>query len=342
MPRLFSFLKGRGHRLEFVVGVMKVTNGRKGDAPRRECTAPRPRRGPRGGEALAGVRRRARVRVQGAGRRDERADGLRGPADVRREPQRAQRRQGEQPQRLPPQVAQDRRGRRGARDTQAQARHLLPRGHARAMVARRHLGGRHRAGDVRVRRVHPQGRARGVQAGHILAVELGGLEPLLRPRRRGGGVPPPRPVGHAVLLPVARRHLHELQGRLVGRLAGRRDRDRAGRRRAQALPGLRRGRHRERGLLGGIPRRAARARAGRRSPRGLRQPRRARGRRLAPVPGLRLAALRDAPAAQPPERLLGHVSVNLFFTSFAKQAHRSRKGGFTGCANAFSPIPVTA
>lgn len=38
----------------------------------------------------------------------------------------------------------------------------------------------------------------------------------------------------------------------------------------------------------------------------------------------------------------GSVSVNLFFTSFAKQAHRSRKGGFTGCANVFSPIPVTA
>lgn len=36
------------------------------------------------------------------------------------------------------------------------------------------------------------------------------------------------------------------------------------------------------------------------------------------------------------------VSVNLFFTSFAKQAHRSRKGGFTGCASVFSPIPVTA
>lgn len=41
-------------------------------------------------------------------------------------------------------------------------------------------------------------------------------------------------------------------------------------------------------------------------------------------------------------RMLSVVSVNLFFTSFAKQAHRSRKGGFTGCANAFSPIPVTA
>lgn len=37
-----------------------------------------------------------------------------------------------------------------------------------------------------------------------------------------------------------------------------------------------------------------------------------------------------------------YVSVNLFFTSFAKQAHRSRKGGFTGCASVFSPIPVTA
>lgn len=40
--------------------------------------------------------------------------------------------------------------------------------------------------------------------------------------------------------------------------------------------------------------------------------------------------------------LYADVSVNLFFTSFAKQAHRSRKGGFTGCANVFSPIPVTA
>ncbi len=44
----------------------------------------------------------------------------------------------------------------------------------------------------------------------------------------------------------------------------------------------------------------------------------------------------------PREVALDVVSVNLFFTSFAKQAHRSRKGGFTGCANAFSPIPVTA
>ena len=36
-----------------------------------------------------------------------------------------------------------------------------------------------------------------------------------------------------------------------------------------------------------------------------------------------------------------YVSVNLFFTSFANQTRRSRKGGFTACANVFSPIPVT-
>ena len=42
------------------------------------------------------------------------------------------------------------------------------------------------------------------------------------------------------------------------------------------------------------------------------------------------------------EAMAAFVSVNLFFTSFAKQARRSRKGGFTGCANVFSPIPVTA
>ena len=39
--------------------------------------------------------------------------------------------------------------------------------------------------------------------------------------------------------------------------------------------------------------------------------------------------------------LLFRVSVNLFFTSFANQTRRSRKGGFTGCANVFSPVPAT-
>ena len=69
------------------------------------------------------------------------------------------------------------------------------------------------------------------------------------------------------------------------------------------------------------------------------------GVRTAPVPWARCASSRFASAFEDWVAWLAlHmcVSVNLFFTSFAKQAHRSRKGGFTGCANAFSPIPVTA
>ena len=53
-----------------------------------------------------------------------------------------------------------------------------------------------------------------------------------------------------------------------------------------------------------------------------------------------MEALRPKPRGRP--KGSSPVSVNLFFTSFAKQARRSRKGGFTGCANVFSPIPVTA
>ena len=57
-------------------------------------------------------------------------------------------------------------------------------------------------------------------------------------------------------------------------------------------------------------------------------------------------ALRPGPKGRPrgsrsKPRARTRVSVNLFFTSFAKQARRSRKGGFTGCANVISPIPVT-
>ena len=57
------------------------------------------------------------------------------------------------------------------------------------------------------------------------------------------------------------------------------------------------------------------------------------------VPSPEIEGLRDLAGAHDAATA---VSVNLFFTSFAKQAHRSRKGGFTGCANVFSPIPVTA
>ena len=58
-------------------------------------------------------------------------------------------------------------------------------------------------------------------------------------------------------------------------------------------------------------------------------------------PGPSLAAYESGYLGFAPQRELAGVSVNLFFTSFAKQARRSRKGGFTGCANVISPIPVT-
>ena len=69
-------------------------------------------------------------------------------------------------------------------------------------------------------------------------------------------------------------------------------------------------------------------------------------------PQARIAFVHSTSTAGPSPKALGRtatrrprsasVSVNLFFTSFAKYARRSRKGGFTGCANVFSPIPVTA
>lgn len=118
--------------------------------------------------------------------------------------------------------------------------------------------------------------------------------------------------------------------------------------RAQARPG------------GGGRRGVPRARVGARHLPGRFRELPRRGRREDPRPQ---AAGRDAPALERPAVRRPHVaevgvpvrraardlpplgprvSVNLFFTSFAKQARRLRKGGFTGCANVFSPIPVTA
>ena len=83
----------------------------------------------------------------------------------------------------------------------------------------------------------------GVSTRKVERVASSWAYPRCRARRSRASAPTSTPrwmssaaatFGHAVLLPVARRHLHELQGRLVGRLAGRRDRDRAGRRRAQS------------------------------------------------------------------------------------------------------------
>ena len=54
----------------------------------------------------------------------------------------------------------------------------------------------------------------------------------------------------------------------------------------------------------------------------------------------KLAAIRDGLARGLSPQPIA-VSVNLIFTSFTNQTRRSRKGGFTACANVFSPIPVT-
>ena len=67
-----------------------------------------------------------------------------------------------------------------------------------------------------------------------------------------------------------------------------------------------------------------------------------RGRDAATVTAMYHAACDMLEGCCPRAAAVLDVSVNLFFTSFAKQACRSRKGGFTGCANVFSPIPVTA
>ncbi len=87
-----------------------------------------------------------------------------------------------------------------------------------------------------------------------------------------------------------------------------------------------------------VPQRPVRARPRRLAHRG----RHLRARRGVAGGGRRPRQARRAAPDRRGRDELQDVSVNLFFTSFAKQARRSRKGGFTGCANVFSPIPVTA
>ena len=110
-----------------------------------------------------------RVRVQGAGQRDERADGLPGPADVRRGPQRARRRQensrnGYRPRSRPPWATWS------SRYPSSGTAPTTPRACSRAGLASTPRW------PPSCRRCTcaacpPASRARGVQAGHILAVE---------------------------------------------------------------------------------------------------------------------------------------------------------------------------
>lgn len=280
---------------------------------------------------------------------------------MRRAPRLQVARARQQQERLPREVPVDLPRRPRAARPQAARGDLLPRGHTRALHPRRGLHGRARARDVRRGGEHPQGRARRRGARRLLAVQLRGVGAVRRAGRGGRGVQDPADRGRAPLR-VARRHLHEVQDRRALRERRARHGDRHVVLRAQGVPRLRLLRQRERGRLVRVPRLPQGQGPARRKARGVRRPRRARRRRLQGPAGLLLAAVPDAPPARhqgphPQPRRPGarrrprpgvrgaarcRVSVNLFFTSFAKQARRSRKGGFTGCANVFSPIPVTA
>ena len=165
--------------------------------------------------------------------------------------------------------------------------------------------------------------------------------PRPRPRRRHGGVPPRQ---------AAPQHVPDQAGPRLGRAQLRRDEE-----------GILDARPLEvdiRDQARGAPARRARVLRHGREVRGVGPPAaREEGARPRPdrpvAPGRRGALLHqgnrhpDGLQARSRGGLLhevpdGPVSVNLFFTSFAKQARRLRKGGFTGCANVFSPIPVTA
>ena len=248
------------------------------------------------------MRRRPRVRLQGHVDGHERGDGRAGPARLRGGQGRAHAGPHQQQERLQAAHPEDGGGRRRAEDPQAEGGLLLPRGDAHPLVEGGRVGGRARAGDVRLGGLDQEGGEGRREARRLLAVELGGLEALRGAGRRGGGPEGPRPLPDALLLPLAGRHLHELQGGLSRLLPRRGDGHRAGRGRAQARPGRRGHGHRERGGLERLPGGAQGEGPLGRQARRLRRPRGARGGDSAPAAGMRLAAMRHPPAEEPPVR----------------------------------------
>ena len=226
---------------------------------------------------------------------------------MRREPQRAQRRQGEQPQRLPPQSLKTAVGDVELEIPKLRHGTYYPEGmlarwsrvdtSVASIVQEMYVCG---VSTRKVERVASKLGISSLSSSEVssLCSDLDAEVDEFRRRDLSG-----TPCCYLWL----GRHLHELQGRLVGRLAGRRDRDRAGRRRAQALPRAATwstprartpGRHSSAGCASaGWPAFASWSPTA--TP-GSWPPSRA-------CSGLRPAALRDAPAAQPPERLLGQA-----------------------------------
>lgn len=258
----------RGKRPSSRIVLTTSNESRKGDDRHGHCTMQRTGSEEARARGARGVHRPAGVRQEVPGDPPELARLGEGRRGVRGALRRAQPRAHQQPQRLPGAGPAHARGGHKGQDPEAEDGDVLPRGPHRALLPggprARRRGGR----DVRARHLHAQGRGGGGGPRRVVHVEVPGLAPVREPGLRGRRVPPAALRRRAVRVPVARRHLRQVPGRRALGLPGRRDRHRARRHGAQALPrrGLRR--HRVLRRLEGVPLRPALPRRRRRRGRG--------------------------------------------------------------------------
>ncbi len=174
---------------------------------------------------------------------------------------------GRQPEeRLPRAQAHHQRGHHQPQDPEAARGELLPRGPDRALLARRPRRGRRRVRDGGQRRVRQEGEARGAVHGHGPHERQPGVEDVLLARRRGRRPAGTRPLRRQAPLRLARRHLHQVQGRRPRAVRRARRRHRRGFGRLQAPAGARRRRRRALRRPEGLPALAAGRAASRASP----------------------------------------------------------------------------
>ena len=117
----------------------------------------------------------------------------------------------EHEERLPRAQAQDLRGHAHAQGSQAEKRQLLPRGRDRALPEGRPSARGRRGRDVRHGHQHQKGPEDSREAGRRQALQGPGERHCPEPGRRRGRAALPRPLGHQNALPLARRHLREVQ-----------------------------------------------------------------------------------------------------------------------------------
>lgn len=114
---------------------------------------------------------------------------------------------------LPRAQARHQRGDHQPQDPEATRRQLLPRGPDRALLARGPRRGRRGLRDGDQRRVHQEGQARRPVHGHRPHERQPGVEDVLVAGRVGRRPAGTRPVGRQLPLRLARRHIHQVQGR---------------------------------------------------------------------------------------------------------------------------------